>query len=634
MPTRPGGDPGSIARDTQSAATSCSSRCPGCPFSGWSGKPGRKCLRSADGPRRDDWARPWRRGRHGGVTGANLVTAEAIGRYLGLAIDDAELDRDLQSAIADRRGAGQLAAASCSAGCRAPCGPSIATCGSHTRPVASSMPRASARRTPSGPASTISSERGTPPSQGSRTTSWRSPASASRSTTNTGALVHGAHRSVARRGRGGDRVAWARPSTHGEAGRRGPARPERSAARGSAANGSRRELRVGHPIRRRDVDRRASPDSTASRSGPVGGTLEAFLSMVYPDDMDRVAGRRVEALRGRAVQATTIASFAPDGHAGAAHARRGVRRTRRERGPDGGECWDVTELAEATQARERLLSLLQATIEATADGDPGRRSRSQGRDPQPAVSRACGGFRRSWWTAGDEDRAAASCDRWKIRRSSFAASSERYASAESEASIWSGAWTGASSSATRARSGSATRSSAGCGAPRRLRAGAAPARALFLSDATRLLASLDVEPALDAGSRTWRSPTSAMAARSTCSSDGGPRRLIAVSRDPTDADVARAAPDGPRRPLADLRSSGPSPTSGVPLLMKDGLVGAITCARPRPSQVHRDDLELAEELARRAALALETRACTAAPRRRCTRGTNFSPSRRTRSGAR
>ena len=33
-----------------------------------------------------------------------------------------------------------------------------------------------------------------------------------------------------------------------------------------------------------------------------------------------------------------------------------------------GTCWDVTELAEATQARERLLSLLQATIEATADG--------------------------------------------------------------------------------------------------------------------------------------------------------------------------------------------------------------------------------------------------------------------------
>ena len=33
-----------------------------------------------------------------------------------------------------------------------------------------------------------------------------------------------------------------------------------------------------------------------------------------------------------------------------------------------GTCWDITDLAEATQARERLLSLLQATIEATADG--------------------------------------------------------------------------------------------------------------------------------------------------------------------------------------------------------------------------------------------------------------------------
>ena len=33
-----------------------------------------------------------------------------------------------------------------------------------------------------------------------------------------------------------------------------------------------------------------------------------------------------------------------------------------------GSCWDVTELAEGTSAREHLLSLLRATIEATADG--------------------------------------------------------------------------------------------------------------------------------------------------------------------------------------------------------------------------------------------------------------------------
>src|SRR5262249_21715076 len=33
-----------------------------------------------------------------------------------------------------------------------------------------------------------------------------------------------------------------------------------------------------------------------------------------------------------------------------------------------GTSWDVTELTEATRARERSLSLLQATIEATADG--------------------------------------------------------------------------------------------------------------------------------------------------------------------------------------------------------------------------------------------------------------------------
>ena len=33
-----------------------------------------------------------------------------------------------------------------------------------------------------------------------------------------------------------------------------------------------------------------------------------------------------------------------------------------------GSCWDVTELTEATKSRERLLSLIQATIETTTDG--------------------------------------------------------------------------------------------------------------------------------------------------------------------------------------------------------------------------------------------------------------------------
>ena len=57
-------------------------------------------------------------------------------------------------------------------------------------------------------------------------------------------------------------------------------------------------------------------------------------------------------------------------------------------------------------------------------------------------------------------------------------------------------------------------------------------RALFLADATRLLASLDVEPALDSVAHI-AVPYLGDGCAIDLLGDGGPRRLLAVSRDAT-----------------------------------------------------------------------------------------------------
>jgi PAS domain S-box-containing protein len=128
-------------------------------------------------------------------------------------------------------------------------------------------------------------------------------------------------------------------------------------------------------------------------------------------------------------------------------------------------------------------------------------------------------------------------------------------------------------------------------------------RALFLADATRLLASLDVEQALD-GVAHLAVPHLGDGCAIDLFGDGGPRRLIAVSRDP-------------RRPISpEIHPTVLGGTSiiyriatisylGVPLLMKGRLVGAITLSAAPHSKYTSSDLEVAEELARRAALAID-----------------------------
>jgi len=98
-------------------------------------------------------------------------------------------------------------------------------------------------------------------------------------------------------------------------------------------------------------------------------SYEGFLSRVYPDDREHTS-----TVIRQAVQAVTPFIYdhrvvRPDG---------GVRmlHTRGEVMADGagkaarlvGSCWDVTDLWEATERLEHTVSMLKATLEATADG--------------------------------------------------------------------------------------------------------------------------------------------------------------------------------------------------------------------------------------------------------------------------
>jgi PAS domain S-box-containing protein len=339
--------------------------------------------------------------------------------------------------------------------------------------------------------------------------------------------------------------------------------------------------------------------------GRFGGTLQSFLSMVHPDDMEK----------SRAVVADALARKGPFSYDHRIRRADGSVRMLHTRGEVFGDaagnavrmvgtCWDITELSEANDAREKVLSLLQATIEATADGilvvDRNRqivvrnqRFASLWRIPPELVETRDEERLLTWMATETEDP-----DEF------LRGIEDRYTGDETE-----------STDLVRFRDGRIFERYSGpqmigdaivgrvwsyrdiSERERLLRS------ALFLSDATRLLASLDVEPALDAVAHL-AIPYLGDGCAIDLFESGGPRRLIAISRDPRAPMLPELHPTvlGGHSLIYQV---GVIAYLAVPLLMKDRLVGAITlCASPHRKYIA-TDLETAEELARRAALALD-----------------------------
>ena len=339
--------------------------------------------------------------------------------------------------------------------------------------------------------------------------------------------------------------------------------------------------------------------------GQFEGTVEGFLAKVYPEDLEltlRVVG---EACRRPGPFSYDHRIIRADGRIRSLHTRGQVFDDGRGRPVKlAGSCWDVTELTEATRSRERLLSLIQATIEATTDGTlvvdrerkvvlRNRRFLELWRIPPELAdcqddTQLLGSVRSQLESPDDFIRevehiyAHPETENTGQIRCSDGRIFERYSVPQRIGDAVVGrVWSFRDVSERERLLHSA----------------------LFLSDATRLLASLEVEQALDGVARI-AVPYMGEGCAIDVFGATGPRRLVAISRDPK-TPISPELHPSVLAGQALIYQVGTISYLGVPLLMKGSLEGAITfCAAPH-RRYQQSDVEVAEELARRAALALD-----------------------------
>jgi signal transduction histidine kinase/PAS domain-containing protein len=339
--------------------------------------------------------------------------------------------------------------------------------------------------------------------------------------------------------------------------------------------------------------------------GQFGGTYEAFIERVDPTDVEATKSAVFDALRNPKPFVYDHRIIRSDHSIRTLHTRGDVI-TDEHHKPIRvvGSCWDITDLNEAMNSLEQARSLLEATIEATADGllvvdshgkvaAYNRRFLTLWRIPAEIVERR-----------DDDGLLTFVLDQLEDPDSFISGVRELYGRADCE-----------SFDVLRFRDG---RVFERYSVPQRVKAGIVGRvwsfrdvtererlfrRALFLSDATRLLASLDVEPALDSVAHL-----AVPYLGEGCAVDlfgyGGPRRLLVVSRDPTQP----VSPDLHGSVLAGhaaVYSLGSRSCMVAPLVVKEAVVGALTFVAARKRRYTPEDLELAEELASRAALSVE-----------------------------
>jgi signal transduction histidine kinase len=128
--------------------------------------------------------------------------------------------------------------------------------------------------------------------------------------------------------------------------------------------------------------------------------------------------------------------------------------------------------------------------------------------------------------------------------------------------------------------------------------------AQFLADAGRLLGSLDVEKALESVARLTVSYLGDGCAIDLLSDVGGAHRLLAIDRDPTRTIKSEI----PRTVLAGrslIYATNGTSYMSVPMPGRSTLFGVVTFVAGGGRRYTEPDLELAEDLARRIAMAIE-----------------------------
>jgi signal transduction histidine kinase len=337
-----------------------------------------------------------------------------------------------------------------------------------------------------------------------------------------------------------------------------------------------------------------------------GGTFEAFLSCVYPEDVEPSRAVVLEALRTKSPFSVDHRIVRRDGAIRMLHtvgdvrlgANRSVERLV-------GCCWDVTDRWEATRKAEEAASLLRATLESTADGllvvDREGRVRAHNRR-----------FAQMWrlsseLVATDDDRTllgsvVALLEDPKTFRERV---DDLYARPDTESfdrvDLVDGRTFERYSKPQRLGDRIVGRVWSFRDVTERERL---LRHALFLADASRLLASLDADPALEAVSRLAVASMAQACSIELFPRDGASRKSIARARDdraPAFGDVPADVMSGR---VVSYESEGRSRVA-APLRSKGGVVGAITFVAKPGVPYAEDDVALFEELARRIELSME-----------------------------
>jgi PAS domain S-box-containing protein len=335
------------------------------------------------------------------------------------------------------------------------------------------------------------------------------------------------------------------------------------------------------------------------------GNLEGFLSRVVPEDVDSVRGIVGSAIANRSPFAYSHRIRRPNGELRILETRGDVVSDRAGKILRlTGSCWDVTDQWMANSELAKTASLLRATLEATADGilvvDPhgkitARNQRFSKLWGLPESLATCEDDTLLDFVTSQLEDSTAFLQRVRELYSTPLAESfdilrfkdgrvfERYSIPEKIGSevlgrVWS------FRDVTERE--------------RLLR------RAEFLADAGRLLASLDIERALEAVAQLAVPYMGDGCAVDLLTDVGGARRLFVVERDanlPIRTEIPRAVLAGHSL----VHTVGSLSYMSVPLPGRSTLFGVLTLVAGRDRHYGAADLDLADELARRTALAIE-----------------------------
>jgi signal transduction histidine kinase len=335
------------------------------------------------------------------------------------------------------------------------------------------------------------------------------------------------------------------------------------------------------------------------------GTYEGFLKRIHPDDLAMTKIAILDTLRTGSPYDHEYRIVRPDGSVRLLHAR-GEVTVGDDHKPARmiGCCWDITELRETMHRLKRARSLLEAAFEATADG-------LLVVDREGAMPVYNQQFLSLWRIPEDLIRKGNDeqllvyvqeqlTDAEKFRRST----QELYTQPEKESfdvqNFKDGRVFERYSRPQRLGDQIVGRVWSFRDVTERERI---LRRAMFLADATRLLSSLDIEPALDSVAHL-AIPLMGDACAIDLFGNGDRQRVVFVSGNGPSL-VSPKLDNAVMAGHSTIYSLGARSCMAVPLIVKGTVAGAMTfISSPKKRYVKRD-LDFADMLARRAALSVE-----------------------------